>query len=58
MSDTLQPKKTIKWHELIGLGLIDLFTDSNFKVKTEQDSVSKAPICRRADYLEINRQTS
>ncbi|HIE00991.1 MAG TPA: hypothetical protein EYP59_12010 [Thiotrichaceae bacterium] len=30
-------KKLIKWHDLIGLGLIDLFKCSNFEVKTEQN---------------------
>ena len=30
-------KKVIKWHDLIGLTLIDLFKGSNFEVKTEQN---------------------
>jgi len=54
MSDTLQPKKTIKWHELMGLGLIDMFTDSNFKVKTEQDMSVKP---QYVDVLIISKST-
>jgi len=54
MSDTLQPKKTIKWHELMGLGLTDLFTDSNFKVKTEQDMSVKT---QYVDVLIISKST-
>jgi len=37
MSETIKPKKIIKWHDLIGLGLTDLFKDSNYEVKTEQN---------------------
>ena len=30
-------KKVIKWHDLIGLALTDLFKGSNFEVKTEEN---------------------
>jgi len=35
-------KKVIKWHDLFGLALTDLFKDSNFEVKTEQNMSVKA----------------
>jgi hypothetical protein len=33
----MMSKKVIKWHDLIGLALTDLFKGSNFEVKTEQN---------------------
>jgi hypothetical protein len=36
MNET-KPKKLIQWHDLMGLGLTDLFKGSNFEVKTEQN---------------------
>ena len=35
-------KKVIKWHELFGLNLEDLFFQSNFQVKTEFDTSNQA----------------
>ena len=47
-------KKVIQWHDLFGLGLIDLFKGSNFEVKTEQNMSMKA---QYVDVLIIKKST-
>ncbi len=54
MSDTVIPKKTIKWHELMGLGLTDFFINSIYKVKTEQNMSVKP---QYVDVLIISKST-